>query len=159
MQDEWKEMNKGTQRQFCSFLSRIPPNSHTVKVYYCRLLLTKRHSACHVQRLTAQHIYCTNCTVCNWIVLTVITQKLLLHVQLHNSTETVQVVIWSGVQPGLFDITSTYTDIHVQKLDPSKNSVDSKRTPTNSERNAKQSYVATTAKRLSCQLIWPDSMT
>jgi hypothetical protein len=35
---------------------------------------------------TAQHIYCTNCTVCNWTVLTVITQKLLLYVQLHNST-------------------------------------------------------------------------
>jgi len=38
---------------------------------------------------TAQHIYSTNCTVCNWTVLTVITQKLLLlllHVELHNST-------------------------------------------------------------------------
>ena len=35
---------------------------------------------------TAQHIYCTNCTVCNWTVLTVITQELLLHVQLHSST-------------------------------------------------------------------------
>jgi len=35
---------------------------------------------------TAQHIYRTNCTVCNWTVLTVITQKLLLHVQLHNNT-------------------------------------------------------------------------
>ena len=34
----------------------------------------------------AQLIYCTNCTVCKWSVLTVITQKLLLHVQLHNST-------------------------------------------------------------------------
>ena len=34
----------------------------------------------------AQHIYCTNCTVWNWTVLTVITLKLLLHVQLHNST-------------------------------------------------------------------------
>ena len=34
----------------------------------------------------AQHFYCTNCTVCNWTVLTVITRKLLLHVQLHNST-------------------------------------------------------------------------
>ena len=32
---------------------------------------------------TAQHIYCT---VCNWTVLTVITQKLPLHVQLHNNT-------------------------------------------------------------------------
>jgi hypothetical protein len=30
--------------------------------------------------------YCTNCTVGKWTVLTVITQKLLLHVQLHNST-------------------------------------------------------------------------
>ena len=30
--------------------------------------------------------YCTNCTVCNWTVLTVITQKVPLHVQLHNST-------------------------------------------------------------------------
>jgi hypothetical protein len=125
----------------------------------CRLLLTKRHSACHVQRLTAQHIYCTNCTVWNWTVLTVITQKLPLHVQLHNSTETVQLMSSEVECSRLFDITSTYTDIHVQKLDPSKNSVDSKRTPTNSERNAKQSYVATTAKRLSCQLIWPDAMT
>jgi len=35
---------------------------------------------------TAQHIFCTNCTVCNWTVLTVITRKLPLHVQLHNST-------------------------------------------------------------------------
>ena len=34
---------------------------------------------------TAQHIYCTNCTVCSWTVLTVITQKLMLHVQLHNT--------------------------------------------------------------------------
>jgi hypothetical protein len=33
----------------------------------------------------AEHIYCTNCKVCIWTVLTVITQKLLLHVQLHNS--------------------------------------------------------------------------
>ena len=32
------------------------------------------------------HKYCTKCTVCNWTVLTVITQNLLLHVQLHNST-------------------------------------------------------------------------
>jgi hypothetical protein len=32
-----------------------------------------------------QHIYCTNCTVYSWTVLRVITQMLLLHVQLHNS--------------------------------------------------------------------------
>jgi len=31
--------------------------------------------------------YCTNCTVCNWTVLTVITHNLPLHVQRHNSTE------------------------------------------------------------------------
>jgi len=30
--------------------------------------------------------YCINCTVCNWTVLTVITHKLPLHVQLHNIT-------------------------------------------------------------------------
>ena len=30
--------------------------------------------------------YCTHCTVCNWTVLTVITHKLQLHVQLHNNT-------------------------------------------------------------------------
>ena len=38
---------------------------------------------------TAQHIYCTNTVqtvVYNWTVLRVITQKLSLHVQLHNST-------------------------------------------------------------------------
>ena len=37
----------------------------------------------------AQHIYCTNTvqsSVCKWTVLTVITQKLLLYLQLHNST-------------------------------------------------------------------------
>jgi len=54
-----------------------------VNVYCCWLLLTKRHSVCHVQRLITQHIYCTNTVE---TVLTVITQKLLLHVQLHNST-------------------------------------------------------------------------
>jgi len=41
-------------------------------------------------RTTAQHIYCTNTVqtaqTANWTVLTVITQKLPLHVQLHNST-------------------------------------------------------------------------
>jgi len=35
---------------------------------------------------TAQHVYCTNCTVCNWTELTVIKHKLPLHVQLHKST-------------------------------------------------------------------------
>ena len=78
----------------------------------------------HVQLTTAQHIYCTNCTVCNWTVLTVITQKLPLHVQLHNSTETVQLMSSEVECSRLFNTTSTYTDIHIQKLDPSKNSHD-----------------------------------
>jgi len=54
------ERKKGTNYQLRSFLSRTHPNRQTVYVYCCWLLLTKRHSACHVQRLTAQHIYCTN---------------------------------------------------------------------------------------------------
>jgi hypothetical protein len=41
--------------------------------------------------------YCTNCTVYNWTVLTVITHKLLLHVQLHNNPQTPQ-LISSAVQ-------------------------------------------------------------
>ena len=77
---------RNQKTHFCSFHSRTHPNRHTVNVYCCWLLLTDRHSACHVQHLTVQHIYCTNCTVCNWTVLTVITHKLPLHVQLHNST-------------------------------------------------------------------------
>ena len=69
-----------------SFHFQTHLNSRTVSLQICRLLPTNKHSACHIQRHTAQHIYCTDCTVCNWTVLTVITQKLLLHVQLHNST-------------------------------------------------------------------------
>jgi hypothetical protein len=44
---------------------------------------------------TAQHKYCTNCTVCNWSVLTVITNKLLLHVHLHNSTAQILYKLYS----------------------------------------------------------------
>ena len=44
---------------------------------------------------TAQHKYCTNCIVYNWTVLTVITQKLLLHVQLHNSTAQILYKLYS----------------------------------------------------------------
>jgi hypothetical protein len=85
-------IQKGTEKINDTLLCFFPPNSpsHTVNVYCCRLLITQTPSACHVQWLTEQHIsctnYCTNCTVCNWTALTVITHKLLLHVQLHNST-------------------------------------------------------------------------
>ena len=47
---------------------------------------TKRSANLDVTIITPQHICCTNCTVYNRTVLTVITQKLPLHVQLHNST-------------------------------------------------------------------------
>ena len=77
-----------------------------------------------VQSNTAHLLYkyCNNCTVYNWTVLTVITQKLPLHIQLHNNTETVQLMSSEVQCSRLFDITSTYTDIHIQKLDPSKHS-------------------------------------
>ena len=54
------ERRKEQKYRLLSFHSRTPPNSRTVNVYCCRLLLTKRHSACHVHHLTLQHIYCTN---------------------------------------------------------------------------------------------------
>ena len=51
--------------------------------------------------------YCTNCTVCNWTVLTVITQKLLLHILLHKRSGIVQ--LSSEAQYGrLFDIVCVY---------------------------------------------------
>jgi len=57
------------------------------------------------------HIYCTNCTVCNWTVLTVITQKLLLHVQLHNSTQT---VFCSAVHPAVLNYARISTYIYIR---------------------------------------------
>jgi Pyruvate/2-oxoacid:ferredoxin oxidoreductase delta subunit len=80
------ERNDGTQRHI--FVPSFPEviQTDTVNVYWHRLMCIQRHSDCHGQRLTARHIYCTNCTVRTWNVHTVITQKLLLHVQLHNST-------------------------------------------------------------------------
>ena len=86
--------------------------------------------------------YCTNCTLCNWTVLTVITQKLLLHVQLHNSTETVQLMSPEVQCRRLFDITSIYKHVRIRKLNPSKNSDNSKRTATTSQHYATQTYVA-----------------
>jgi len=48
--------------------------------------------------------YCTNCTVCNWTVLTVITQKLPLHTQLHNNTQTVKLKSSELQRRRLFEI-------------------------------------------------------
>ena len=62
--------------------------THSIRIF--PLHFSSRASPCATRfrfhSTTAQHIYCTNCTVCNWTVLTVITPKLLLHVQPHNST-------------------------------------------------------------------------
>jgi len=44
---------------------------------------------------------CTKCTDCNWTVLTVNTEKLLLHVQLHNRRETVKLMT-SVVEPAVY---------------------------------------------------------
>ena len=103
--------------------------------------------------------YCTNCTVCNWNVLTVITQKLLLNVQLHNSTQSVQLMSSEVQCSRLFDITFTYTDVHIQKLDPSKNSHDSKRIATISHYNSSLCSNQATERWLISQLIVLDAMT
>ena len=76
---------KVPKEAFFSFLSRTQPNSQTVNIYCCWLII-QRDRMTDFECVIVQHIYCTNCTVCNWTVLTVITQMLLLHVQLHNST-------------------------------------------------------------------------
>jgi hypothetical protein len=72
-------------------------------------------SCCHMfSCTTAHHIYCTDTVqnvVCTWNVLTVITQKHLLHIQLHKSTETIKL---------LLDIENLYIGNHIQNLDPSK---------------------------------------
>jgi hypothetical protein len=53
------EMYKGTKDTF-SWIPFSKSGTHTVNVYCCRLLLTKRQSVSYFQRLTVQHIYCTN---------------------------------------------------------------------------------------------------
>jgi hypothetical protein len=52
--------------------------------------------------------YCTNCTVYNWTVLTIITHKLLLHVQLHNSTQTANLISSQVECSQLFVIVCVY---------------------------------------------------
>ena len=134
--------------------------------------------------------YCTKCTVCNRTVLTVITQKLQVHVQLHNSTahllykmyslqqnctysnyteaavtcsaaqqhRTVQLMSSDVQCSRMFNTKSTYTHIHVHKVNPSKNSEDSKSTATISQHYT--TWAAVRVRRLqsvSSQLIWQDA--
>jgi len=77
--------------------STLPHSTFTVqilyKLYSVQLNCTysnyteaaDKYSAAQ-QHSTLLYKYCTNCTVCNWTVLTVITDKLPLHGQLHYST-------------------------------------------------------------------------
>ena len=56
----WTDRKEKEQKyHLLNFHSRSHPKCHTVNVYCCRLLLTNRHSDCYVQRVTVQHIYCT----------------------------------------------------------------------------------------------------
>ena len=76
----------------CIFVAVFPELFQTVTQSMFMAAHTETQClSCSASYRTAHllHKYCTNCTVCNWTVLTVITQKLLLHVQLHNSTQTV----------------------------------------------------------------------
>jgi hypothetical protein len=61
------------------------------------LLKLLLHVQLHKSTAHLLHKYCTNCTVCNWTLLTVIKQKLPLHIQLHKRTQTVQ-LLFSEVQ-------------------------------------------------------------
>ena len=91
----WSENTK-----FVGFFPKSPKQSHSQYV----LLLIAAHSvtqwlSCSACSPTAHslHKYRTNSTVCNWTLLTVITQELLLHIQRANvqhiyCTNTVQSV-------------------------------------------------------------------
>ena len=105
----WRNKWRNQQTHLCNFISRTNPYSHTVNVYCFWLLLTERQGECYVKSLTAQRIYCTNCTVCNWTVLTVITHKLLLHVQLHNRRETVKLMCSEEDCSRLFNTLCVYS--------------------------------------------------
>ena len=111
----------GGKTFYRSFLSRYLPQSRTANVNCYRLLLTKRHSACHVHlHKSTPHLlykYCTDCTVCNWTVLTVITQKQLLHVQLHNSTAHLLYKYWTNCTICNWTVLTVFTQkllLHVQ---------------------------------------------
>ena len=81
-----RERNQKTH--FVTFFPEIT-QIVTQWMYIAANYYSHRHSACHVERRLCSNLmykYCTICTVCNWTVLAVIKQKLLLHFQLHNST-------------------------------------------------------------------------
>jgi hypothetical protein len=73
--------------QMFNSLLKQKPHSKSIILPISAHIQTERLSY-SASSCTAHLLYkcCTNCRVCNWTVLTVITQKLPLHVQLHNST-------------------------------------------------------------------------
>ena len=80
-----RERNQKTH--FVTFFPEIT-QIVTQWMYIAANYYSHRHSACHVERRLCSNLmykYCTICTVCNWTVLAVITHKLPLHVQQHNS--------------------------------------------------------------------------
>jgi hypothetical protein len=124
-------------------------STFTVQILYSLQLnctysnYTEAAATCSAAQHNTTHLlykYCTNCTVCNWTVLTVITHKLLLHVQLHNRIETVQLMSSEALCCRLLDNICVYTDNHIQTFDPS-NSDECKSTATISQRNATQTSV------------------
>jgi len=105
------QLHNGTAHLLCKYCTNCTfCNGNVLTVITQNLPL---HVQLHNSTAHLLYKYCTSCTFCNWTVLTVITQKLLLHIQLHN-TENVQLVSSEVQCSRLFDITSTYTDIHTQ---------------------------------------------
>jgi len=119
-----KEAKRGSKRFVVKFFSQTAPSwrneetkRHIFVAFFPELAQTQwMHIAAHkeTQCLSCSASYCSThllykyCTVCNWTVLTVITQKLLLHVQPHKRTERVQ-LLSSAMQCGvLFDIVCVY---------------------------------------------------
>jgi len=91
---KWRQTDRREWRKrkthLCNVFPETHPKSYTVNIYCLPIAAHTQTqclwcSACY----STAHLlykYCTNCTICNWTGLTIITQKLLLHVQLHNST-------------------------------------------------------------------------
>ena len=86
-EDRRTEGNEGTKRRiFVAFFIEIPQTD--AESMYNAAHKETQCLSCLASYCTAHLLYkyCTSCPVCDWTVLTVITPKLLLHVQLHNST-------------------------------------------------------------------------
>jgi len=72
----------------CIFTVQILYKLYSLQLNFTYSNYTEAAAECSAaQQLSTFTVkYCTNCTVCNWTVLTVIAQKQPLHVQLHNTT-------------------------------------------------------------------------